>query len=68
MKANRVVRLEGVKMVTLIEVETVEGLGTEDDIVRRVIRYYAEDGHCMAVADSIFPYNAEQGNYNNYTK
>ena len=43
------------KLVQVIQVETLRGAGTEDDVARLVTQYWSKDGVLLAEHDPNYP-------------
>ncbi|KKL57922.1 hypothetical protein LCGC14_2230580 [marine sediment metagenome] len=43
------------KLVQVIQVETLRGAGTEDDVARLVTQYWSKDGVLLAENDPNYP-------------
>lgn len=46
-------RIDGVKVIEVVEVSFVRGKGTEDDVVRSCKQYWSKDGLILAEYDPL---------------
>ena len=48
MKHKRLSNIDGVRQISVIEVKSVVGMGTEDDPVHQIVEYFLPDGTRLA--------------------